>query len=375
METPFPFNPQGPWDFVIVGAGSAGVAAARTLRRENKHSSILLLDQEDRPPYKKTKTSKNISQTYEKTEWILEHPEWYNENGIAMAWQAKIVEIKPNRCRLYLEDGVEIFYERLLLCLGARANTLAQYPEGLALRSAQDGEEIQKAVQDQNKVHIVGNGVLGVELADQMIQLKKDVIVHGRNPLPLSQCLTQKAAEHLKNLMAKEGIDQIETEADPSDFCLLAAGSTPNVELARKAGLRVDKGILVSPTFRTSDRRIWAAGDCIQLPGGRIPHLWHHAEATGELAAMAMSDKAILRKMKDFRMKIEVFGEFFFTVGPREGKPSVERSKGGVYQAFWFTEGKLQAAVMYGDKARNKTYQQAIWEKWSKEKTLQELSL
>jgi NAD(P)H-nitrite reductase large subunit len=375
METPFPFNPIGPWDFVIIGAGSAGVAAARTLRRENSQASILLLDQEDRPPYKKTKTSKNIIKEYPKDAWLLEDLDWYTQNGIALAWKARIVEIKPNRCRLYLKNGEEIFYERLLLCLGASANTLADYPEALALRSAEDGEAIQNAVKDQNEIHIVGNGVLGIELADQMIQLGKTVTVHGRNPLPLSQCLTPKAAEHLKHLLDHNKVLQTDSPADPQDFCLLAVGSKPNTRLADQSGLRIDKGILVSPSFQTSNRRIWAAGDCIQLPGGRIPHLWHHAEATGELAALAMSDKAILRKMKDFRMKVEVFGEYFFTVGPREGEPSVERSEGGVYQAFWFKEGKLRAAVMYGDKERSRMYQQAIWEKWSEDKTLSELSL
>jgi NAD(P)H-nitrite reductase large subunit len=208
-----------------------------------------------------------------------------------------------------------------------------------------------------------------------MIQLGKTVTVHGRNPLPLSQCLTPKAAEHLKHLLDHNKVLQTDSPADPQDFCLLAVGSKPNTRLADQSGLRIDKGILVSPSFQTSNRRIWAAGDCIQLPGGRIPHLWHHAEATGELAALAMSDKAILRKMKDFRMKVEVFGEYFFTVGPREGEPSVERSEGGVYQAFWFKEGKLRAAVMYGDKERSRMYQQAIWEKWSEDKTLSELSL
>jgi NADPH-dependent 2,4-dienoyl-CoA reductase/sulfur reductase-like enzyme len=78
------------------------------------------------------------------------------------------------------------------------------------------------------------------------------------------------------------------------DLVIIGIGIRPNVELAEAAGLKVDNGIVVDETMRTSHPDIYAAGDVINYPDPvagrrrRVEH-WGHAEYSGQIAGRNMA--------------------------------------------------------------------------------------
>ena len=147
---------------------------------------------------------------------------------------------------------------------------------------------------------VAGGGLLGLEAAYAIHKLGLRTTVLERSPWLLRRQLDERAGELLRGYLANLGIEvllEAETAAleDGSavladgrrlraDVFLVAAGIAPSVELARRAGLEVARGVLVDDELRTSDRRIFAAGDLAEWRGS-IHGLWPVAVDQAEVAA------------------------------------------------------------------------------------------
>jgi NAD(P)H-nitrite reductase large subunit len=147
---------------------------------------------------------------------------------------------------------------------------------------------------------VAGGGLLGLEAAYALHKLGLRTTVLERSPHLLRRQLDDRAGELLRGYLANLGIEvllEAETTALedgsavladgrrlPADVVLLAAGIAPSVELAQHAGLEVARGVLVDEHLRTSDPRIFAAGDLAEW-NGAILGLWPVAVEQAEVAA------------------------------------------------------------------------------------------
>ena len=384
----------GHWNVIIAGGGIAGISAARTLREESPDTRILLISAEDRIPYKRTKVSKYIAKGFERDQFQL-HPEaWYQEQRVDLKVHRKITELDPAAHRLRLGDGEELSWDKLILATGARAvlPEKCRLDEGnvYVLRGAEDGEALIRSMGwELTKALVVGTGVLGVEVAEQLRLLNKEVGMVGIAPAIMPRHLNAHASGVLKACCENAGISlwleervmgvaknsngsldvMLTQQTLQGDVLLFCIGARPDVELAQNAGLEIGRGIRVNEYLQCSHPDIFAAGDVAEHPGGYISGLWHAAELQGKIAAQNVLGRALPYDQRPFRLKCEVFGRYFFSMNkPAEGELSqfrlVERQQDGGYQAFYYKEGLLQSVVMIDDKARAKLYEQAVWEGW-----------
>ncbi len=387
------------WDIVIVGAGIAGVSAVRTLVVNGYKGRVLLINAERTVPYKRTKLSKHIADGSKAAQFALEQPDWYEHNDVTLKSSASVRHIDASAHEMVLADGSRHRYKKMILATGARpAYPKATTPESadslLVVRSEQDIENLRKAVKRSKRVLVVGMGVLAVEVAAELRRMKKQVTLAGATAQLMPRHLNPRTAEILEDLLRghdiklkfSEEVLKVEPRRKGGvsvtmlrdtlrfDAAVLCVGVKPDVALAEDAGLEINRGIRVNDRLQTSNRDIYAAGDCAEHADGSVTDLWHAAEYQGEIAARNASGEQIAYDGLLFRLKLEVFDSYFFSMNkPRDplAVEIVESEIGKLYQCFFFEEGELTGAIMVNDKERAKEYQQAVRESWEKQRVLE----
>lgn len=145
--------------------------------------------------------------------------------------------------------------------------------------------------------------------------------------------------------------DGIEIEAD---LVVMAAGIRPNIELAKTAGLRCDRGVLVNDTMQTFDPSIYAVGECVQHRNstyGLIAPLFEQAN----VCATHLAEFGIGRYTGSLiSTQLKVTGIDLFSAGDFLGGPTSEAlvlrdAKRGIYKRIVIEKNKIRGAVLYGD--------------------------
>jgi NAD(P)H-nitrite reductase large subunit len=390
-------------DLVIIGGGVAAVAAAEAYRERNTSGSILLVSEEDRPPYRRTKLSKRLADGFEPNELVMYPDSWYEERGIELATNRRIVSIDPEAHEIEDAAGAREGYGTLILATGGEPIYPGTIPKGetdsfLVLRSARDAERIMKAARKAKKVLISGMGVLSVEIAHELHRLGKKITLVGATPQLLPRQLNLRAAEMLESLVSDAGIrlhfqEEILSfdrrkkggynvsmirNSGSFDIIILAVGIRPRTELAADAGLATATGIRVNRNLRTSNPDIFAAGDVAEHEGGHRTWLWHAAEYQGRIAGANAAGAEEVYDFRPFRFRMEVFGSYFFSVRKPRALDMAEMEEfefenGRKYRAFYFRDEVLSGIVMANDRDNAELYEQAAQERWSLERAESEL--
>ncbi|MCW3787395.1 NAD(P)/FAD-dependent oxidoreductase [Plebeiibacterium sediminum] len=386
-------------DFVIIGGGIAGLSAIKSIREEDTESSVLWITDEDRLPYKRTKINKNIVSGFGKEDFALIDHDWLVNNHVELLYD-RVENIDVELHELAFKHRGHLRYKKLILATGNKPNQLLvdNLPEEkiFHVHTARQVENIIRFSKKSIKYLIIGAGVEGVETADQLIKMNKEVVLIDRNNTVIKRFLNQKYSDFLVESIKKSGIEFYpnitelnfsESESGKSiltfddkkvefDALILTLGYTPNTDLAVNAELKCNTGILVNEYLQTSNEDIYAAGDVAEHVTGQITGLWHAAERQGYIAGKNAMGKEIIFKLEPFRMKTEVFDEFYFSVKPQGDEDEVvTEEKDTVVRDIYIKDGKVLALFMKNDGARAKLYQQAIMEQWEFDKFKNEIPL
>jgi NADPH-dependent 2,4-dienoyl-CoA reductase/sulfur reductase-like enzyme/nitrite reductase/ring-hydroxylating ferredoxin subunit len=309
---------RGPDSVVIVGAGAAGDSAAETLRREGYEGSLTLYDPDPDAPYDRPNLSKDSLAGTASEDWIPLHPpEFYQERGISIVHDRRVMAIEPKARRIRLDDGQTREYGALILATGATpvrlpAEMERSTPPVLYLRTFADSKAIIAAAANAKCAVVLGASFIGLEVAASLRAHKVEVHVVAPDPLPLERVmgaglggfiqklheengvvfhLQQKAREIAGGAVTLENGERLEP-----DFVVAGIGVRPNLDLAERAGLAIDRGVLVDERLQTSAPGIYAAGDIARWPDShtgetiRVEH-WVVAQRQGQAAARSILDQ------------------------------------------------------------------------------------
>lgn len=271
----------------IIGAGHAGVEAAVAARRGGAASVVLFSDEAVPPCFRPRLPEVAFGQA--PLEAILVHPaSWYAARGIELRLQAAVREIDPAAPAAVSAAGRERF-DALVLATGALP--LMPPLEGLTpgmpvlpLWRAADTARIRARVVPGRRMVVIGGGILGIEAALRGREAGLEVIIVERLPRLLPLQLGPAASAVVLDILARRGLDvrlgRVIVAAESrgnglllrldeggsltADMALAATGARPNAALAAAAGLRVDRGVIVDETLRTSSPAVFAAGDVAQ---------------------------------------------------------------------------------------------------------------
>jgi len=226
----------------------------------------------------------------------LREPDWYAENLIDVRLKESAVGIDRVNARVHTSNGAAVPYDRLILATGSEAIRPdlpgADGPRISIYRTDGDAERIARAARDAERVVVVGAGLLGLEVADQIRSCGCEVTVLEFAPRLLARQLDAEGSEALERTLAarglklrlstairemKSGEEGVRLElagSDPidADWVVVAAGARPRDDVARVAGLECHPagGVTVDEELATSDSAIFAIGECARFEGAQI---------------------------------------------------------------------------------------------------------
>ncbi len=306
--------PAAPDKIVIIGGGAAGFAAAEMLRREQFAGDIVMLSQEASTPVDRPNLSKDYLAGSAPEDWIPLRPdEFYRDARIDLRLETEVSSIDAAKREVILKGGEAVRYDRLLLATGAEPHRLpipgANLPYVHTLRTLADSRAIIATAQGARRALVIGASFIGLEAAAALRARDIEVHVVAPEQIPMERVLGPAMGEFIRNLHEEHGVifhlgDGIVAidgnvavlksgEKIEADLVVVGIGVKPRLELAERAGLRLDRGVVVDRYLETSVPGIYAAGDIARWPdlhsgeNIRVEH-WVVAQRQGQTAARNM---------------------------------------------------------------------------------------
>jgi 3-phenylpropionate/trans-cinnamate dioxygenase ferredoxin reductase component len=303
-------------EHLIIGGGVAAAKAAEGLRAAAGEGSAVVMTAEPELPYERPPLSKEFLRGEAGREKTRTHDEaWYREHDVEVLLATRASTLDPSTRTVTTEIGDQLRYGGLVLATGAIPVRLGLPGEDLEgvyyLRTVDDSERLRAAISRAETMVVIGGGFIGAEVAASATQMDTRVTL-----LELVETLWTKAVGpqmgrffeeflrdrgvHVRTGIGAQGLEGdggVEAVVLPdgtrlaADVVVIGVGVRPDVDLAERAGLAVDDGILVDEQLRAAgprapqgELRIWAAGDVANAAHplfGRI-RIEHWAEALNQ---------------------------------------------------------------------------------------------
>jgi len=376
---------------VVIGNGAAGASAADEVRRASPSCKIDVVAKEDRHFYNRMAIGRLVyGRTAMQGLYLLAH-DWPETNKVTVWLNTVATSVDLAKHEVRLGTGETLGYDRLIMAQGGRA-VMPQAPGSdlpgcFVLREASDAVAIRRWRQEKEcrNAVVAGGGVLGVEAADALLHLNLGVTILERSPRLMNRQLDARGSAILMRFLAGLGVEvktnvsvakvngtdrvQSITLSDgteiPADLYLAAAGVAPNIEIAKAAGLKVNRGVVVDRSMRTSDLNVYAVGDVAELPG-EIGGLWAVANAQAAVAVNAMFGRetpyaapSTLVSLKLDGIDVKGYG-LTDPVGDQQEVIGGDESQDSMHRKIIVENGKLVGAVFVGPPGTGKSIASCI---------------
>ena len=274
----------------IIGGGQAGAEVATLLRQNRYEGRIVLFGEEIILPYMRPPLSKAyLAGEIGAEALIYKAPVAYEKAKVELRLGQRVNAIDRSAKCLSLDGGGSFVYGKLVIATGGRARELklpgVELGNIFYLRTIADVEILQPRLQPGRRLVIVGGGYIGLEFAAVAVKRGLKVTVLEAAPRVLARVTAPEVSAFYERFHRAAGVE-IRTgvavagfaagadgkaigavlcadgDSIPADFVLIGVGLSPNKELAERAGLAIDDGIIVDEFSRTSDPDIFAIGDC-----------------------------------------------------------------------------------------------------------------
>lgn len=252
--------------YIIIGGGIAGVSAAEAIHAEQPESDITLISEEPNLPYFRMSLTRYLAGEVEREKLELHNQQWYLQNHITILVNTHVDSIDAQNKQVSLANGQQLSYDKLILASGAHPN-VPPFPGrelkgAQTLRTLEDADLVMEVARKKARIVCIGGGLLGLEVAGAVArQEAKVTVLEGLNWL-LPRQLDADASAILKDIIEKLGIRVIvpavtkalhgegkvesvelgDGQILPADLVLISTGVSANLELAKSAGLAVNRG-------------------------------------------------------------------------------------------------------------------------------------
>ena len=370
-------------EHLLIGGGLACATCAQSLREGAAAGEIVLVGREPDPPYNRPECSKGYLRGEESREEPLVQPqEFWSEQKVELLTRTSVTSLDLDSRVAKLSDKQEIHFEKALIATGANVRRLnvagCELEQIHYLRTLGNSDHIRAGVADSERIVLIGGSYIGCEVAASLTMMGKQATIVMQEDVTLERGFGKSAGRFFQGMLESHGVtihgaDGLERfEGDgrvgkvvttnglelAADAVVIGAGVTPDIALAKRAGLEIGErgGVLCSSRLETSVPGVFAAGDIAEydspVHGGhvRIEH-WDVAFNHGKTAAANMLGGNTPHEVVPYFYSVLAdWGELEY-VGPAyEWDEEIVR---GSYEQANFTtwylkDGRVVAALTFG---------------------------
>ncbi|WP_245595812.1 NAD(P)/FAD-dependent oxidoreductase [Marinomonas ushuaiensis] len=378
---------------VIVGAGMAGSKLAFDLmQQKNANYSITLIGEEAQVGYNRIMLSSLLAKDISDHEMSLVDTEKMQQEGVSIIAGDGVESIDLETKVVCLVSAKTIRYDKLIMATGSRARILpidgAKASNVMGFRTWND-VNIMASLQKKQSVCVIGGGLLGLEAAVGLVKRGHKVTVFHRSKWLLNRQLDAESAALLRSRLEQMGIEfrlgespssfiQSESglvnqvmcadgERMTADLVVMAAGISPEIALAKLAGLKTNQAIVVDEKMQTSYRDVFALGECCEFDQqtfGLVAPIWDQIK----VLISVLNDKDARFSIEPTPTKLKVSGVNLFSVGKVQADLDdscifFKDIEANHYRKLIVNDGVLVGAILYGNVADGSWYFQLIQNK------------
>ena len=366
---------------LVVGNGMAAARfveelAARALGRY----AVAVVGEEPTLAYNRVLLSSVLAEDIAPAEVELRPASWWEKHGVTVLYGHAATAIDRQIRRVRLANGATLPYTRLVLATGSRPIRLpisgADLSGVLTFRDLGDVAAIRGASAKGMTAAVIGGGLLGLEAAYGLAKAGVRVsVIHLMDRL-MERQLDSRAASLLKRALESrgvtvhlnaettgirgtsraEGVTLADGRVIKADLVVVAVGIRPNVDLARTAGIDINRGIVVDDGLETNVPGIHAIGECAEHRGqcyGLVEPAYEQARILASRLAGIPTPlypgSVPATNLKVSGVNVFSAGDFIGTAGTEAivlSDPGI-----GTYKKLVVRDGRLAGAVLFGDTA------------------------
>jgi 3-phenylpropionate/trans-cinnamate dioxygenase ferredoxin reductase component len=370
-------------DYLLIGGGLASANCARWLRQEGAEGGVLLVGREPDPPYNRPDCSKGYLRGEEERSAAFFRPdEWWGEQEIELLLRTSVTALDVAARVAKLSTKEEIEFGQALLATGANVRRLnvdgCQLEQIHYLRTLGNSDAIRAGVADAENVVLIGGSYIGCEVAASLTMLGKRCTIVMQEEVTLERGFGRQAGRFFQELLESHGVaihgrDELARFEGtgrvarvitanglqlPADAVVIGAGVTPDVQLARSAGLELGEsgGVRCSSRLQSSAPGVFAGGDICEydspLHGGpvRIEH-WDVAFNHGKTAALNMLGRDVPHTVAPYFFSVlGDWGELEYVGPARAWDEEIVRGSlaDGSFTTWYLQDGVVRAALTFG---------------------------
>ena len=380
-------------EYVIIGNGVAAAGCIEGIRSVDKVSPITVISEEKHPVYCRPLISYYLEGKTDLERMNYRSADFYEKNGCKVLYGRKALKIDAENKKVTLDDNTSVPYTALCNASGSSpfvpgVKGLEKVKNKFTFMTLDDTLALEKAINKDSRVLIVGAGLIGLKCAEGICDRVKSITVCDLASRVLSSILDDECAALMQNKIEEHGIkfmlsDTAEEFTEDKaimksgaevdfDILVMAVGVRANTALVKDIGGETNRGIIVDTKMQTSLTDIYAAGDCtegddISLGAKRVLAILPNAYMQGHTAGVNMAggdaefNKGIpMNSIGFFGLHAITAGSYF---GADEGGFMYEEKSEDSLKRIFTKDGLLTGYIMIGNVERAGIYTSLIREK------------
>jgi NAD(P)H-nitrite reductase large subunit len=380
---------------VVVGNGMGGSRFVEEMlaRRGRDLFDIAVFGDEPYGSYNRILLSSVLAGHHQPADIVTHPPSWYAANGVTVHIGVPIDRLDTTARTVRTADGGTHAYDVAVFATGSRPvlPPIAGIEHALVFRCLEDCTRIVEHARPGRRAVVIGGGLLGLEAARGLLNRGVGVHVVHLAPHLMETQLDRQGADVLQARLAGMGIAVstsrtttaitsdgnrvmgvvfIDGSIEPCDFVIVAAGVRPAADLARRAGLLVNRGIVVDDRLACSGAPdVYAIGDCAEHKGrltGLVAPAWEQGRIladslTGRNPDASYAGSRVATKLKVAGVDLAVMG-VKEPVEEEDEVVSYAEIRRGVYKKLIVRDDRIAGAIVIGDAAVIPSLTQAFHE-------------
>lgn len=364
---------------VMIGNGMAGLRTIEEiLDRDPQRFEITIIGKEAYPNYNRIMLSNILQNKMTVEETIMNSYDWYAEHDIKLVNNDPVTILDREKKTVLTESGQSFEYDQCIIATGSKAFVLpipgSDLPSVIGWRTIDDTKRMMEIAQTKHKAIVIGGGLLGLECARGLLDQGMEVTVVHLAEWLMEMQLDRKAGQMLKNDLEQQGM-RFELQANTqeilghedvesvrladgrvleADLVVMAVGIRPYTEVAKAAGLDVNRGIIVNEFMQTNDPNIFAVGECAECEGkvyGLVAPLYEQG--------IVLADYLTNKETNGYHgsttfTSLKVSGCDLYSAGIIEKTDDIHgieifNSIDNNYKKVFLKDGEVVGAVLYGN--------------------------